>query len=154
MTRRMTLRIFAPALAMIASCSSPPEVLPASPAASASVWAIDLVRTLPSAQAHYLRSIETNWAGARRIALMQGAVISYRALVTPQDSLRAWDVMLMTEYADSSAWARREEIFQAIFSSPEFVAVAPARPSAEMREFVAGDAPMRAFVARSPRDSH
>jgi hypothetical protein len=81
------------------------------------------------------------------MARMEGTVLSYRALVTMSDSIQDWDIVLMTEYADSLSWARREEIFQTIFASPEFEAVAPARPSAELRAFVAGDVPMRAFVS-------
>ncbi len=57
----------------------------------------------------------------------------------------------MTEYADSAAYANREETFQAIFASPEFVAVEPARPSAEMREFMSGDVVLREFVSSGGR---
>ena len=116
-------------------------------APSEPVWALDLVRTLPGAQADYVRSIEANWASARAIARQRGAVLSYRAFVAAPDSARGWDVLLMTEYADSAAHANREEIFQEIFASPEFVRVEPARPSAEMREFLAGDVVLREFVS-------
>lgn len=115
------------------------------------VWSVDLVRTLPGAQMDYVRSIETNWAGARAIARERGAVLSYRAFVAPPDTARGWDVLLMTEYADSAAYANREETFQAIFASPEFVAVEPARPSAEMREFMSGDVVLREFVSSGGR---
>jgi hypothetical protein len=74
-------------------------------------------------------------------------VRSYRALVTTPDSARGRAVILMTAYADSSARARHEEIFPAIFAAPDATAVPPARPSAEMRAFIAGDIPMQAFVA-------
>lgn len=117
----------------------------------APVWAIDLVRTLPGAQLDYVRSIETNWAGARTIARERGAVLSYGAFVAPPDTARGWDVLLMTEYADSAAYANREETFQEIFASPEFVAVEPARPSAEMREFMSGNVVLREFVSSNGR---
>mgnify|MGYP007028088381 CR=1 FL=1 len=126
------------------SAGTPPIPTPAPTAPS--VWAVDLVRTLPGAQTDYLRSIETNWARARHLARVRGAVASYRALAAPPDSTRGWDVLLMTEYADSTAWADREAIFQEVFASPEFEAVEPARPSAEMRVFAAGVA-MRPVVA-------
>ncbi len=135
------------ASAIAAGCAAPAPVPADAPATGTSVWTVDLVRTLPGAQADYLASIEANWARARRIARTQGAVLSYRALATAPDSTRGWDVLLMTEYADSSAWERREEIFQAIFAAPDYVAVPPARPSAEMRAFVAGDVPMRAVMS-------
>lgn len=124
---------------------------PAAAKADAPVWSVDLVRTLPGAQHDYVRSIETNWAGARAIAAERGAVLSYRAFVASPDTARGWDVLLMTEYADSAAYANREETFQAIFTSPEFVAVEPARPSAEMREFLSGDVVLREFVSSGGR---
>lgn len=110
------------------------------------VWTVDLIRTLPGQQDNYIHSIETNWANARRIARQRGNILSYRALVAIQDSARSWDVLLMTEYADSTEWAQREPTFQAIFESDEFVRVEPAKPSAEMRLFFGGGAVMRSFV--------
>ncbi len=146
------------ALALLTSnfvaCSRPhvdTALAPAVSAADAPVWAIDLVRTLPGAQLDYVRSIEANWAGARAIARERGDVLSYRAFVAPPDTARGWDVLLMTEYADSAAYANREETFQAIFASPEFVAVEPARPSAEMREFMSGNVVLREFVSSDER---
>ena len=113
-----------------------------------SVWAVDLVETLPGQQNNYIASIETNWANARRIAQDRGSVLSYRALVAPQDSTRGWDVMLMTEYSDSTEWANRESIFQSIFQSDEFVRVEPASKSAEMRRFFRGGVVLRSFVSK------
>ena len=134
------------ALLTVVGCR--PAADPQSPPAdnSQAVWAVDLVRTLPGAQDDYVRSIETNWANARRLVAERGAVLSYRALVAAVDTARGWDVMLMTEYRDSTAHADREAIFREVFESSEFVAVEPARPSAEMREFMAGDVQLRAFV--------
>ena len=109
---------------------------------SSSVWSVDLIRTLPGQQSEYLRNIEANWSGARRLAVERGAVLSYRALAAPSDSSRGWDIILMTEYADSTAYAQREDIFRAIFDSPEFVRLEMDRPSSELREFVAGGVTM------------
>lgn len=119
---------------------------PSSDLLSGSVWSVDLIRTLPGMQAEYLASIEENWAGARELAHDRGAVRSYRALAADPDEERGWDVILMTEYADSATWARREEIFQEIFATPEFVRVQPARPSTEVREFVASGVVMRGVI--------
>jgi hypothetical protein len=139
--------VLALTVACLAACQQPVPPAEPVPTELESVWSMDLVRTLPGAQADYVRSIETNWASARRLAREQGAVLSYRALVAPPDSARGWDVVLMTEYADSTAWADREAIFQAIFASPEFVAVEPARPSVEMRTFAAGGVTLRPAVS-------
>ena len=53
----------------------------------------------------YLLNIEANWAGARQMATDRGIVLSYQALAAEPDSARGWDVLLMTEYADSTAWS-------------------------------------------------
>jgi len=106
---------------------------------------VDLVRTLPGARDAYMQSIEANWASARRLAQAQGAVLSYKAFVRQADS-GAWDVMLMTKYRDSTAFANREATFQAIFASPEFTAVPSALPRDAMRRFFASELTLQAFV--------
>ncbi len=111
-----------------------------------SVWTMDLIRTLPGQQQNYINSIKSNWASARQLADERGAVLSYNAFSAEPDSSRGWDVVLMTEYADSISWEKREEIFQDIFNSDEFVAVEPAAPSAEMRAFFAGGVVLSQFV--------
>lgn len=130
------------------ACSAPPRddgpLVDADGAGSGSaVWAVDLVRTLPGRQADYLRGIEANWAGARRLARERGAILSYRALAAPPDSSRGWDVILMTEYTDSAAFADREPLFQDIFASEAFVPLETDVPSSELREFVAGEVVLR-----------
>ena len=133
----------------VAGCieTSPEQAASTESRNTTAVWSLDLVRTLPGQQAEYLRNIEANWANARRIARERRAVLSYRALVAPPDSARGWDVVLMTEYVDSTAWANREAIFDSIFASPEYVRVPTARPSSELREFAAGDVALRTLVA-------
>ena len=106
---------------------------------------------LPGQQAEYLRNIKANWAGARRLARERGAVLSYSALKTPPDSSRAWDVLLMTEYADSTAWSQREPIFREIFASPEYVRVPTARPSSELRAFFDSGVVMRGVISDGSR---
>lgn len=140
-------------LILVAGCLEAPSqpVSPVEPDTSQSVWTVDLIRTLPGQQAEYLRNIEANWAGARKIARARNAVLSYQAFVAPPDSARGWDVLLMTEYADSSVWADREAIFESIFASPEYVRVPTARPSSELREFVAGGVVMEALVSEPRR---
>jgi hypothetical protein len=74
------------------------------------------VTVRPGSRADYLRFLELNWARARRTALAQGQIRSYRALVAP-DTTPGWQVILLTEYPDSSAYARREEIFRPILDA-------------------------------------
>ncbi len=143
---RHAIRLYAIAtLILVAGCLDTEPPSPAEPGNT--VWTVDLVYTLPGQQAEYLRNIEANWAGARRLARQGGAVLSYRALVAPPDSLRGWDVLLMTQYADSSAWSEREATFEAIFASPEYVRVPMARPSSELRSFFASGVAMRAVIS-------
>ena len=113
------------------------------------VWTVDLVSTMPGQQAEYVRSIEANWSSARAIAVERGAVLSYRALVTSPDSGFGWDILLMTQYTDSTAWANREGIFEEIFASPEFVRVPTSVPSSELRSFAASGVVMLNFVSGS-----
>ncbi len=113
------------------------------------VWTVDLVSTMPGQQAEYVLSIEANWSSARGIAVKRGAVMSYRALVTSPDSGRGWDILLMTQYTDSTAWANREGIFEEIFASPEFVRVPTSVPSSELRSFAASGVVMLDFVSGS-----
>ena len=140
-------------LLLVAGCRERPseQAVSAEPDTTSSIWTIDLVHTRPGQQAEYLRNIEANWAGARRIARERGAVLSYQAFAAQPDSLRGWDVLLMTEYADSSAWSQREAIFESIFASPEYVRVPTARPSSELREFLSGGVVMKALVSEPQR---
>ncbi|MEQ9103173.1 MAG: hypothetical protein RIE53_00600 [Rhodothermales bacterium] len=128
---------------LLAACTTP-EADPSTATDTATchpdaVWAVDLVRTLPGMQDTYLRTIEENWGGARALVQEHGHILSYRALAAAPDSIRGWDVILMTEYVDSTAFQNRESIFQAVFDSPEFVAWQAPVPSAEMRSFTAGE---------------
>ncbi|MEQ8328857.1 MAG: hypothetical protein RH859_00185 [Longimicrobiales bacterium] len=121
---------------------------PGSDGGSGTVWAVDLVRTLPDMAGAYRASIEANWASARALAVERGTVVSYRALTVPEDGpdLGPWNLVLMTEYADEAAHAAREATFDSIFASPAFVFRAPAHPSADMRAFAAGDVVLRTLV--------
>lgn len=108
---------------------------------------MDLVRTFPGAQADYLRNVEANWASARELASTGGDVISFVALAAPPDSGRGWDIVLLTEYADSTAYENREEIFAEIFGSDAFQPVDVGRPTSELRTFFASEVSLRTVAA-------
>jgi hypothetical protein len=80
-------------------------------AQSASVWAVDFVKTKGGRQADYLQFIEQNWAKARAFMKEKGIVSNYQVLSSPQNQAAEWDVLLMTEYKDSSAYEKREAVF-------------------------------------------
>jgi hypothetical protein len=80
-------------------------------AQSASVWAVDFVKTKGGRQADYLQFIERNWAQARAFMKEKGIVSNYQVLSLPTAQAAEWDVLLMTEYKDSSAYEKRESVF-------------------------------------------
>ncbi len=102
----------------LAACrpAPPPAAVAPRDAAARRVWSADFVTVRPGLRADYLRFLELNWARARRTALTQGQIRSYRALVAP-DTTPGWQVILLTEYPDSAAYARREEIFRPILDA-------------------------------------
>ena|SRR5215216_958225 len=91
------------------------------PAASAgpSVWSVDVVTVLSGERERYRRFLEANWARARATARTRGEIRSYHAVFTPDTSGTGagTEVVLMTEYPDSTAYKRREEIFQPILAA-------------------------------------
>ncbi|MEM8598904.1 MAG: hypothetical protein AAGF99_03190 [Bacteroidota bacterium] len=87
---------------------------------AASVWAVDLVETLPGEQARYLQFNALNWVPMREAFVVEGIARSFRVLTLPPDSARGWDVMLMTEYLDDDAFDRREDVFQEVSVRPGY----------------------------------
>src|SRR5690606_37516331 len=85
-----------------------------------SVWSFGYARTYPGEQAAYLDFLKRNWAEARRRAAREGVVRSYRVLVRPEAAGAEWDVMMATEYADSTSYADREAYFGAMFARPDW----------------------------------
>ena len=68
----------------------------------------------PGEHDRYRRFIDANWARARRTARERGEIRSYHALFRPDTAQGNWHVILLTEYPDSAAFERREEIFEPI----------------------------------------
>lgn len=125
--RRQWLAPFLILAAMFGGCRSATPVVagadpsPASPASPASptstgpsVWSVDLMTVLPGEHDRYRRFIDANWARARRTARERGQILGYHALFRPDTAQGNWHVILLTEYPDSAAYERREEIFQPI----------------------------------------
>ncbi|MEO0857629.1 MAG: hypothetical protein AAFY55_12365 [Bacteroidota bacterium] len=86
----------------------------------ASVWAVDLVETLSGEQERYLRFNALNWVPMREAFVAEGLARSFRVLTLSPDSTRGWDVMLMTEYINDEAFARREDVFQEVRARPGY----------------------------------
>ena len=103
-------------VALAAACATPRADEPA-PAHGPSVWTADFMRTKPGQLERYLRYLDANWARSRRTVLAQGGIRSFRVLVTQPTDEAPWDVVLLTEYPDSAAHARAEEVFRPVMSA-------------------------------------
>lgn len=121
-------------------------VAPSDP--SGTVLAIDFMRTLPGEQADYLRFVDLNWRPARAAAQDEGHVARFEVLVRPPQDGEDWDVMLVTEYANETAYANREAIFADLFARPE-LAMKPidGKGPRDMATFVGESAVVRRVVA-------
>ena len=82
-----------------------------------SVWAVDVVTVRPGERENYRRFLEANWAKARRTLRERGEIRSYHAAFSPDAGGANAQVLLLTEYPDSTAYARREEIFQPVLAA-------------------------------------
>lgn len=97
--------------------TSDPAQSPVVASGGPSVWSADFVTVRPGEHDRYRRFVEANWVRARRTARERREIRSYRALFTPDNATAGWHVILLTEYPDSAAYARREEIFQPILTA-------------------------------------
>jgi hypothetical protein len=75
---------------------------------------IDFVKVKNDKHQEALYYYENNWKVFRDIALAKGYIKSYRLLSTKADSMSNFDLILMTEYADSTQYKLSEERFQKI----------------------------------------
>lgn len=82
--------------------------------AQSSVWVIDFVKVKKGRQQEALYFYENNWKVYREIAKESRFIKSWQLLTTHPDSTANFDIMLMTEYADSVQMALSEDRFQRI----------------------------------------
>jgi hypothetical protein len=78
------------------------------------VFAIDFVKILDNKQKETFYYYENNWNASREIAFAKGYIKSYQLISTNADSAADFDLMLVTEYADSTQYKMREERFSKI----------------------------------------
>lgn len=81
------------------------------------VWVVDFVKVKSGHRAETLFFYENNWKLYRDTALAKGYISGYRLLETTSDSLGDFDLLLMTAYPDSAAYAQSEEHFQPILKT-------------------------------------
>jgi len=82
--------------------------------AQSSILTMDFVKVKNGKHQEALYFYENNWKVYRDIALQKGYIQSYRLVTTPADSLADFDMILITEYADSTHLNASEERFQQI----------------------------------------
>lgn len=79
-----------------------------------SITKIDFVKITGGKKNEALYFYENNWKVFRDIALDKGYIKSYELLIAVTDSISNFDLMLITEYADSIHEKLSEERFQQI----------------------------------------
>jgi hypothetical protein len=77
-----------------------------------SVYVIDFVKIKDNRKAETYYYYENNWKLYRTAAVEKGFIKSYNILTTTSDSAANYDLILITEYADSLQHKRSEENFQ------------------------------------------
>ena len=83
--------------------------------ADPSITIIDFVKIKNNNTKEAIYYYENNWKASRDIALNRGFIKSDRLLSTTADSTADFDLILMTEFKDSTDYNLVEERFQAIF---------------------------------------
>jgi hypothetical protein len=81
-------------------------------AGAQAVWTIDRMYVKQGEFTDYLEYVRRNWLRARQEMQRREGVIAFRVL-TREHTPGSWEVTLMTQYADSAAYANRETLFQA-----------------------------------------
>ncbi|HYH14271.1 MAG TPA: hypothetical protein VD794_03570 [Flavisolibacter sp.] len=78
------------------------------------ILTMDFVKVKNGKHQEALYFYENNWKVYRDMAMQKGYIKSYRLVTTSVDSLANFDIILMTEYADSTQMNRSEARFQQI----------------------------------------
>jgi hypothetical protein len=81
------------------------------------ITTIDFVKIRNDKSKEALFFYENNWKVYRDIALKKGYIKTYKLLITKADTTANFDIILMTEYADSLQLKQSEENFQQIIKA-------------------------------------
>ena len=85
--------------------------------AQTGVSVVDFVKIKNQRNKEALYYYENNWKVYRDNALEKGFIKSYKLLTTQADSAANFDIILITEYVDSTQFQLSEERFQQIISN-------------------------------------
>lgn len=86
-------------------------------AQTGTVSVMDFVKIKNNRMAETLYYYENNWKLYRDIALEKNYIVSYKLVRTTADSLANFDLVLITEYADSTQFKLGEERFGKIIKA-------------------------------------
>jgi hypothetical protein len=79
------------------------------------VWALEFVKVKPGMFAATMGYLDDNWIRLRAEAKRQGgAVLNYNRIAGDESRNTDWDILLMTEYKNQSAYDGREKLFDSI----------------------------------------
>lgn len=78
------------------------------------ITTLDFVKIKDGHREEALYYYENNWKAFREIALERGYIAGYEILLTAADSIADFDIILITEYADSLQLQQIEERFQQV----------------------------------------
>lgn len=84
---------------------------------NAGIWVIDLVKIKPGKEKEALYFYENNWLVFRKTAQEKGYIKSYQLLRSQKQDVQQFDLMLMTEFADSTSFKKMEENFRAVMEA-------------------------------------
>ena len=101
------MKIFLFLLAILISSPSFAQTAP-------TISVMDFVKVKNDKWPEVLYYYENNWKLYRDIALKRNFIVSYRLLKAKPDSVSTFDLVLITEYADSLQFKMAEERFQII----------------------------------------
>src|ERR1700730_3244145 len=86
------------------------------------VWALEFIKVKPGMFAATMGYLDDNWIRLRAEAKRQGAVLNYNRVADQtrvrlpgqESSNNDWDILLMTEYKNQTAYDGREKLFDSI----------------------------------------
>lgn len=80
------------------------------------IWVIDYVKIKPGKEKEALYFYEQNWLPFRENAKREGFIKSYQLIHIKKQDNPLFDLMLMTEFADSTRFKSMEENFRGVMS--------------------------------------
>lgn len=81
------------------------------------IWVIDLVKITPGKEKEAIYFYTNNWQVFREAAKKEGYISSYQMIRTHKQDVAQFDLLLMTEFADSASFNNMEENFRRIISA-------------------------------------